>query len=87
MPDLSFQVTGVTAIPFAAAPTLAFHLEVANKTPRESIHSVALRCQFSWKSPGGNTRPGKKQACAIFSESRRVGAKPFGRSSGHISAR
>jgi hypothetical protein len=46
MPDLSFQVEGAEAIPFAASPTLAFKLRVANADAKEAIQSVALRCQI-----------------------------------------
>lgn len=46
MPDLSFQVEGVEAPPFAAAPLLAFKLRVANAIADEPIQSVALRCQI-----------------------------------------
>jgi hypothetical protein len=46
MPDLSFQVEGAEAVPFAVSPTLAFKLRVANADEEEAIQSVALRCQI-----------------------------------------
>jgi hypothetical protein len=46
MPDLSFQVEGAEAVPFAASPMLAFKLRVANADAEEAIQSVALRCQI-----------------------------------------
>ena len=46
MPDLSFQVEKAEAQRFTAAPTLLFKLRIANATPNETIHSVALRCQI-----------------------------------------
>jgi hypothetical protein len=46
MPDLNFKVEEVGAVPFAAAPTLAFKLRIANAVPGETIHTVALRCQM-----------------------------------------
>jgi hypothetical protein len=46
MPDLSFHVEGAEAIPFAAAPLIAFHLRVQNTIPGEEIHTVALRAQI-----------------------------------------
>jgi hypothetical protein len=46
MPDLSFQVEGAEAVPFAVSPTLAFKLRVANADAEETIQSVALRCQI-----------------------------------------
>jgi len=45
MPDLSFQVEGAQAVPFAASPLLAFRLRVATATADGPIHTVALRCQ------------------------------------------
>ncbi len=46
MPDLSFQVESVAAVPFAAAPLLALKLAIADSVKEEVIHSVALRCQI-----------------------------------------
>jgi uncharacterized protein DUF6084 len=43
MPDLSFKVESAGAVEFAAAPTLAFRLRVANAVRGETIHTVALR--------------------------------------------
>lgn len=46
MPDLSFEVEGAEALPYAASPTLAFKLRVSNRDADEPVHSVALRCQI-----------------------------------------
>lgn len=46
MPDLSFQVEGAEAIPFAASPQLAFKLRVTNADASEQVQSIALRCQI-----------------------------------------
>lgn len=46
MPDLSFDVEKVEAVPFAAAPILSFKLRVFNADREEQIHTVALRCQI-----------------------------------------
>ncbi|HEV2914836.1 MAG TPA: DUF6084 family protein [Pyrinomonadaceae bacterium] len=46
MPDLSFQVEGADAVPFAASPLLALKLRVANADADEPIQTVALRCQI-----------------------------------------
>ena len=46
MPELSFKVEEAAAVPFAAAPTLAFKLRIVNGIAGESIHTVALRCQI-----------------------------------------
>jgi hypothetical protein len=46
MPDLRIQVAAAKVVPFAAAPTIAFQLEIANAVPGEEIHTIALRCQI-----------------------------------------
>ena len=46
MPDLSITVVRAEVVPFAAAPTLAFKLRVANADPTERIQTVMLRCQI-----------------------------------------
>src|ERR1700731_1747985 len=46
MPDLDFCVESVAAIPFAAAPSLAFRLRVTNANREEVVHSMALRAQL-----------------------------------------
>ncbi len=46
MPNLNFVVENAQAVSFAAAPTIAFQLRVANAVPDEPIHSIALRCQI-----------------------------------------
>jgi hypothetical protein len=44
--SLTFSVESAEAVPFAAAPTIAFRLRVANADAGRSIQSVALRCQI-----------------------------------------
>lgn len=46
MPDLSIEVEHARVVPFAAAPTVAFGLRVANRPAAETIHNIALRCQI-----------------------------------------
>jgi hypothetical protein len=46
MPDLGITVEKAEVVPFAASPTLAFKLCVANADPAETIHTVVLRCQI-----------------------------------------
>lgn len=46
MPDLSFQVEGAAAVPFAAAPAIGLKLRVDNANPNETIHTVVLRAQI-----------------------------------------
>jgi len=50
MPDLSFEVEGVEAVAFSAAPLLAFKLRVTNADSNEPVQSVALRCQLQIES-------------------------------------
>ena len=45
MPGLTFTVEGAEALPFAAAPMIAFRLRVTNSDADRAIQSVALRCQ------------------------------------------
>ena len=46
MPELSFQVEGAEAVPYAASPLLALKLRVSNADAEEPIQTVALRCQL-----------------------------------------
>jgi hypothetical protein len=41
-----FKVENAEALPFAAAPTIAFRLQLANPNAEQAIQSVALRCQI-----------------------------------------
>jgi hypothetical protein len=45
VPDLTFRVDSVAVVPFAASPTLAFTVHVANRQDTEVVHTVVLRCQ------------------------------------------
>jgi hypothetical protein len=46
MPDLSFKVESAGTVAYAATPTLAFQLRIANAVAGETVHTVALRCQI-----------------------------------------
>jgi hypothetical protein len=46
VPDLSFQIEGAEAVPYAAAPLLVFKLRVTNAKAEEPLHSIVLRCQI-----------------------------------------
>jgi len=46
MPDLSFELETAAAVPYAAAPLLAFKLRLSNAVVGEPIHTIALRCQI-----------------------------------------
>jgi hypothetical protein len=51
MPDLTFAVEGAAPLPFAAAPTLAFKLRIANFEQGERIQNVLLTCQIQIETP------------------------------------
>jgi len=42
MPDLSFEVETAAAVPYAAAPLLAFKLRLSNAVVGEPIHKQAI---------------------------------------------
>jgi hypothetical protein len=46
VPDLNFQIVSAGAVPFAAAPLLAFKLRLSNGPADETIHTVVLRAQI-----------------------------------------
>ena len=46
MPELSFKIEQATVLPFAASPTIAFQLHVANAVDGQAIHTIALNCQI-----------------------------------------
>lgn len=46
MPELSFQVRRASVVPFAASPTIAFQLQIANTPQDQTIHTIALNCQI-----------------------------------------
>jgi hypothetical protein len=45
MPELSFQIEGAEAVPYAATPLLTLKLRITNLPSTEEIHSLMLRCQ------------------------------------------
>jgi hypothetical protein len=46
MPDLQLNIEGAEAVPYAAAPLLAFKVRIANRPDTEVIHTLALRAQI-----------------------------------------
>lgn len=46
MPDLSFRIGDVKAMPYTAVPTIAARLHIANAPAEEKIQSVLLNCQM-----------------------------------------
>jgi Family of unknown function (DUF6084) len=51
MPELTFAVDGAAPVPFAAAPTIAFRLRIANAERDEHIQNVLLTCQIQIETP------------------------------------
>ena len=69
MPDLSFQVESVEAVPFAAVPLLAFRLGVKNAVENQAIHTVALRCQIQIEATRRHYSPDEQaQLIDLFGE-------------------
>ena len=74
MPDLSIAVEAAEAVRFAASPTLAFKLRVANVDPAEAIHTVALRCQIQIEVTRRRYTPADQDALRdLFGEPARWG--------------
>jgi hypothetical protein len=78
MPELSFEVTGVEVMQYAAAPTLAFKLKVLSQpdsaSDSEPIHSVALRCQIRIEPARRQYSPAEKERLfELFGEPHRWG--------------
>jgi Family of unknown function (DUF6084) len=46
VPDLSFHIERAGVLPFAATPQIALALRLTNADPKETVHTVALRCQI-----------------------------------------
>jgi hypothetical protein len=45
MPELAFRIGEVTAMAYAAIPTIAARLHISNAYPAEPVHSISLNCQ------------------------------------------
>ena len=74
MPDLRIQVAASKVVPFAAAPTLAFQLDIRNAVANEEIHTIALRCQFQIEvTRRGYTRKEQARLLDLFGNPERWG--------------
>jgi len=60
MPDLRFEVSAVEAVPFTAAPLLAFKLRIGNAPADEPIESILLRCQVRIDAERRRYEPGQQ---------------------------
>jgi hypothetical protein len=52
MPELRFRIGEVSAMKYAAAPTLAARLHISNTPAQEPIQSVSLNCQLQLQPRG-----------------------------------
>jgi len=59
MADLTFQVTGARAEPYAAVPTIVFQMRI-EEVSGQRIHAVALRCQVQIQ-PNRRSHSGAEQ--------------------------
>jgi hypothetical protein len=74
MPELGFQVEEAVVVPFAAVPSLAFKLRIANQPASESIHTIALRCQILLDATRRRYSPEEqKRMLDLFGEPERWG--------------
>jgi hypothetical protein len=51
MPELNFAVEGAEPVRYAAAPTIAFKLQIASDDAAERIQNILLTCQIQIESP------------------------------------
>lgn len=72
MPNLTFAVVKAEAIPFAAAPTIAFDVKVTNAPADQTIQSVALRCQILIEAAKRHYNPAERDSLRdLFGETDR----------------
>jgi hypothetical protein len=74
MPDLKFQIEDAVVVRFAAVPSLAFKLRIANQPAEETIHTIALRCQIQIEATRRRYTPEEqKRLLDLFGEPERWG--------------
>jgi hypothetical protein len=61
MPELNFSIDGAEAVPYTAAPLLAFKLRIACADPNDSIQTIALRCQIQIEAPHRKYNPAEQE--------------------------
>jgi hypothetical protein len=57
MPGLTFSIESAAAVPFAAAPAIAFQMKAVNPVAGQAIHNIALRCQILIEATRRNYNP------------------------------
>ena len=74
MPDLTFEVEGAGAVPYAASPLIALKLRVANAEAGELIQTIMLRCQIQIEATRRRYEPGEQERLRdLFGEPQRWG--------------
>jgi hypothetical protein len=74
MPELNFQIEGAEVVPHAASPLLAFKLRLTTAHSKETIHTVALRCQIQLEVPRRKyTSDDQEKLLDLFGEPSRWG--------------
>jgi hypothetical protein len=76
MPDVNFQVEGAEPMAYAASPTLAFKLRIAEALAEAPacIHSMSLHCQIRLEPAQRRYTPGEQERLVeLFGEPRRWG--------------
>jgi hypothetical protein len=74
MSGLTFAIEGAQAIPFAAAPTIAFALRATSHMPAQPIESIALRTQIQIEAQRRRYNPAERQGLLdLFGEADRWG--------------
>jgi hypothetical protein len=61
VPELTFTIEGAEAVPFAAAPQLAFRLLVESTPADQTIQTIALRCQIQIEATRRRYSEGEQQ--------------------------
>ncbi len=61
MPDLNFDVTGVTPAVKGLIPLLQFQLQITNQPPKEQIQSILLQAQIQVEAPQRAYSPNEKE--------------------------
>lgn len=72
MSSLNIAVTSASAVSFAAVPTIAFRLTIANRIPHQEIESISLRCQIMIEASRRQYSPDERARLSdLFGETER----------------
>ena len=62
MPGLTFSIDSAAAVPFAAAPAIAFQMTVVSPSSEPTIQNIALRCQILIEASRRHYRPEERES-------------------------